>query len=140
MLVISERLRLLRESKKLSQGDIENRTGLLRCYVSRVENGYTIPSIETLEKLAGALELPLYEFLYDGEAPPANPSVSPSESEARLWGHGDKDGRSFRKLRTYLSRMTERDRILLLDFAQHTAGRKKNRKRSSAGQFSREFR
>ncbi len=133
MLVISERLRLLRESKKLSQGDIENRTGLLRCYVSRVENGHTIPSIETLEKLARALELPLYEFLYDGEAPPANPSVSPSESEARLWGHGDKDGRFFRKLRTYLSRMTEEDRILLLDFAQHIAGRKKSKKRSPAG-------
>ena len=56
MLVIAERLRILRESKKLSQGDIEDRTGLLRCYVSRVENGHTIPSIETLEKLTTALD------------------------------------------------------------------------------------
>src|SRR5271165_2056497 len=128
MLVISERLRGLRESKKLSQGDIENRTGLLRCYVSRVENGHTIPSVETLEKLARALELSLYEFLYDGEAPPADSSVLPSESEACSWGHGGKDRRFFRKLRTYLSRMTEEDRILLLDFAQHIAGRRKTKK------------
>jgi len=51
-MVISDRLRALREEKKLSQGDIEKRTGLLRCYISRVENGHTVPAIETLEKMA----------------------------------------------------------------------------------------
>ena len=56
-MVISDRLRQLREDKKLSQGDIEKRTGLLRCYISRVENGHTVPAIETLEKLARALEV-----------------------------------------------------------------------------------
>jgi len=132
MLVIAERLRILRESKKLSQGDIEDRTGLLRCYVSRVENGHTIPSIETLEKLTRALELSLPQFLYDGEAPPANSSVLPAGPEGCLWGHGGKDGRFVRKLRMYLYRMTEEDRILLLDFAQHIAGRKKS-KRLSVG-------
>jgi transcriptional regulator with XRE-family HTH domain len=45
------------------QGDIEKRTGLLRCYVSRVENGHTVPAIETLEKLARALEVPVTEHL-----------------------------------------------------------------------------
>ena len=50
--IIGDRLREMRESKKLSQGDIEKRTGLLRCYISRVENGHTVPAIETLEKLA----------------------------------------------------------------------------------------
>jgi transcriptional regulator with XRE-family HTH domain len=48
--------------KKLSQGDIEERSGLLRCYISRVENGHTVPSIETLEKLARAMEVPLYQI------------------------------------------------------------------------------
>ncbi len=57
-MIISERLRELREAKQLSQGDIEKRTGLLRCYLSRVENGHTIPAIETLEKMARALEVP----------------------------------------------------------------------------------
>ena len=53
---------MLREERNLSQGDIEARTGLLRCYVSRVENGHTVRSLETLEKLAAALEIPLYHF------------------------------------------------------------------------------
>jgi transcriptional regulator with XRE-family HTH domain len=55
-MIIGDRLRELREEKKLSQGDIEKRTGLLRCYISRVENDHTVPAIETLEKLARALE------------------------------------------------------------------------------------
>jgi transcriptional regulator with XRE-family HTH domain len=69
MLMIGERLRTIRESKKLSQGDIEKRTGLIRSYTSRVENGHTVPSIETLAKYAEALEIPLYQFFYDGAAP-----------------------------------------------------------------------
>ena len=69
-MVLANRLRSLRENRHLSQGDIERRTGLLRCYISRVENGHTIPAIETLEKLAHAMEVPLYEIFYDGQGPP----------------------------------------------------------------------
>src|SRR5580700_1963986 len=72
-MLVGARLRALREQKNLSQGHIEKRTGLLRCYVSRVENGHTIPSIETLEKWARALEVPLYQIFYEGENPPATP-------------------------------------------------------------------
>ena len=72
-MLIGERLRALREQMNLSQGDIETRTGLLRCYVSRVENGHTVPAVETLEKFARALEIPLYQFLYDGDEPPVLP-------------------------------------------------------------------
>ena len=70
MLMIGERLRTIRESKNLSQGDIEKRTGLIRCYTSRVENGHTVPSIETLAKYAQALDIPLYQIFYDGEEAP----------------------------------------------------------------------
>jgi transcriptional regulator with XRE-family HTH domain len=70
MLMIGERLRMIRESKNLSQGDIEKRTGLIRCYTSRVENGHTVPSIETLAKYAMALEIPIYQIFYDGEEAP----------------------------------------------------------------------
>jgi transcriptional regulator with XRE-family HTH domain len=59
-MAIADKLRALREQKDLSQGEIEKRTGLLRCYISRVENGHTVPAIETLEKLARALGIPLY--------------------------------------------------------------------------------
>src|SRR5213075_941361 len=75
-MVICDRLRALREEKKLSQGDIEKRTGLLRCYISRVENGHTVPTVETLEKMARALEVPLYKLFYDGEAPTKARAIS----------------------------------------------------------------
>jgi transcriptional regulator with XRE-family HTH domain len=61
-MVIAGKLRELRVSKKLSQGDIEKRTGLLQCYISRVENGHTVPNLETLEKMARALEVPMYRL------------------------------------------------------------------------------
>jgi transcriptional regulator with XRE-family HTH domain len=68
-MLIGDRLKSIRESKDLSQGDIEKRAGLLRCYVSRVENGHTVPSIETLEKWTQALEIPLYQLFYEGDNP-----------------------------------------------------------------------
>ena len=74
-MIIGDRLRELREAKHLSQGDIEKRTGLLRCYISRVENGHTVPAIETLEKMARALELPLYHLMYDGDKVPEAPTA-----------------------------------------------------------------
>src|ERR1700674_2726718 len=79
-MVISDRLRELRESKKLSQGDVEKRTGLLRCYISRVENGHTVPAIETLEKMARAFEVPMYQLFYDGEEPPKLPNLPKRQS------------------------------------------------------------
>jgi len=53
----------------MSQGDMERKTGLLRCYISRVENGHTIPAIETMEKMAQALNMQLYRLMYDGNNP-----------------------------------------------------------------------
>jgi transcriptional regulator with XRE-family HTH domain len=69
-MLIGERIRALREKQGLTQGDIEERAGLLRCYTSRVENGHTVPSLETIEKIARALNMPLYQVFYDGEKPP----------------------------------------------------------------------
>ncbi len=90
-MIIGERIRLLRETKKLSQGDIEKRTGLLRCYISRVENGHTVPAIETLEKLARAMEVPLYQLFYDGEEPPELPNLRKRKSADDIaWGAQEK--------------------------------------------------
>jgi transcriptional regulator with XRE-family HTH domain len=74
-MIIGERLRALREEKKFSQGDVEKRTELLRCCISRVENGHTVPAVETLEKFARALEVPMYQLFYDGEKPPKLPNL-----------------------------------------------------------------
>src|SRR5260221_2541302 len=74
---IGNRLKELRESKQRSQGDIEKRSGLLRCYISRVENGHTVPSVETLEKMARALEVPMYRLFHDGEVPTSLRKLKP---------------------------------------------------------------
>ena len=123
-MIIGERLREIREEKKLSQGDIEKRTGLLRCYVSRVENGHTVPAIETLEKMARALEIPLYQLFYDGEEPPklASP-LKRKPSDDNAWGSMGKDARYLSKLRRLLGKTEEGDRKLLLDMAQKMSNR-----------------
>src|ERR1700726_39908 len=98
-MVISDRLRTIREQKDLSQGDIEQRTGLKRCYVSRVENGHTVPSIETLEKLARALEVPMYQLFYEGEEPPEVPSLPkgvPGGNDE--WGSSGESAKFFKRL------------------------------------------
>ena len=123
-MVIGDRLRELRENKNLSQGDIEKRTGLLRCYISRVENGHTVPAIETLEKLARALEVPLYQLFYDGEEPPQLPNLPKRKSGDDIaWGSAGKDARFLNKLRRLLSKTDEADRKLVLYMAQKVAGR-----------------
>src|ERR1700726_4793311 len=123
-MVIGDRLRALREEKKLSQGDIEKRTGLLRCYISRVENGHTVPAIETLEKMARALEVPLYQLFYDGEEPPALPDLPKRKSaEDIVWGSTGKEARLLSKFRRLMGRIEEPDRPLLLYMAQKMANR-----------------
>ena len=120
---IGKRLRSLRESKNFSQGDIEKRTGLIRCYVSRVENGHTVPALETLEKFARALELPMYQLMYEGEQPPPVPKQLKAESGEDLFGARGKDARYLSKVCRALSRMSERDRNILMAMARKTARR-----------------
>ncbi len=121
-MMIGERLRVVREQKQLSQGDIEKRTGLLRCYISRVENGHTVPAVETLEKLARALEMQLYRLLYDGDQLPGE--ERDNGTRAGEWGGHGKDARFLHKLRELLARMSGSDRLLLLSFAQNLVNRK----------------
>ena len=121
-MIIGDRLRELREAKNLSQGDIEKRTGLLRCYISRVENGHTVPAIETLEKLARAMEVPMYQLFYEGEQPPEIPkSLNQRRADDTAWGSSGKDARYLSKLRRLLSRMDEDDRLLILGMFQKMA-------------------
>jgi transcriptional regulator with XRE-family HTH domain len=114
MPMIGARFRFCREQKKLSQGDIEKRTGLRRCYLSRVENCHTIPSVETLQKLARSLDLSLYQLLYDGDEPPAK--QLPIDGD--LWGSSGKKARFLTKLRGCLSKMSAEERKLLFTVAR----------------------
>src|SRR6202167_5995803 len=120
-MVIAERLKSLREQKKMSQGDIEKRTGLLRCYISRVENGHTVPAIETLEIMARAMEVPMYVLFYDGEKPPAPelPKIGGGN-----WGSSGRDARTLGRFRRLLRRTSQADQNLLMFMAQKMLQRK----------------
>jgi transcriptional regulator with XRE-family HTH domain len=118
-MVIGDRLRELREAKRLSQGDIEKRTGLLRCYISRVECGHTTPAIETVEKFARALGVPIYQIFYDGDEPPlAVENPHNRKADEHQFGNFGKSAGTLRKFRLCLGKITQRDRDILLKLAQ----------------------
>ena len=124
-MIIAERLRAIREEKDLSQGEVERRTGLLRCYISRVENGHTVPALETLEKMARAYEMPLYQLFYDGEAPVSlPPEIMRRVDKSESWGMSGKESHYLEKLRKLLGKMQREDRQLFLHFVQQMASRK----------------
>ena len=105
---IGRRLRQIRESKSLSQGAIEKRTGLLRCYVSRVECGHTVPMLDTVEKWAEALRVPLWEVFLGTEItkePAQDVPITPYEK--RLFG--------------LLKKIGQRDRALFISVANKMA-------------------
>ena len=115
-MVIGNRLKELRESKELSQGDVEKRSGLLRCYISRVENGHTVPAVSTLEKMARALEVPMYRLFHDCEAPASLRKMKPPKNDE--WGSTGEDAVYLSKLCRLLAKMEPGDQKLLLHMAQ----------------------
>lgn len=125
-MMIGTRLRQLRNQKGLSQGDIENSTGLLRCYISRVENGHTVPSLETLERFAAALDVPLYQLFFDSEGAASTPHLTPRQTLEELIEEGGKvghDARFLLKLRTLVTRIGQPEREVLLTLAKKLATR-----------------
>src|SRR5258708_36599038 len=117
---LAGRLRELTECKNLSQGDIEKRTGLLRCYISRVENGHTVPALETLEKFARALEVPLYQLFYGmEEGLPTKRRIPAREKDCASQGKGL---RICAKICKALSRRTEKHRQVRLAMAGQFRG------------------
>ncbi len=123
---IGQRLKQLREQKGLSQGDIEKTSGLLRCYISRVEHGHTVPALETLERFAAALDVPLYNLFYEGDETPALPNLTPRQDPEELAQESTPAGSEARfllKLKGVVGSMVERDRVFLLDFAKKLAAR-----------------
>jgi Helix-turn-helix. len=111
---IGNTIRGYRLQKGMSQGDIEKRTGLLRCYLSRVENGHTVPSLETLQKIARALDLQLAEFFAEEIVSKEMSSLHLNEDEIRF----------LTQVQRYSAHLGDSDRRLLLamvrKFAQTT--------------------
>jgi transcriptional regulator with XRE-family HTH domain len=121
---IGAKIREVRQKKGLSQGDIERVTGLLRCYTSRVENGHTVPSLETIEKFALALDIPVYELFYpdDNGLPRKEAGVARTLEEM---AEGDSkeslEARFLLKFRTLLGHISDSDRQMLLTMARKLA-------------------
>jgi transcriptional regulator with XRE-family HTH domain len=109
---IGETIRNFRLQKGMSQGDIEKRTGLLRCYLSRVENGHTIPSLDTLAKIASAMEMPLAQF-FAGDHPDNGSKALPQLSEDEI--------RFLTQIRRYSSSLNDSDRKLVLAMVKKMA-------------------
>jgi len=109
---IGETIRNYRLQKALSQGDIEKRTGLLRCYLSRVENGHTIPSLDTLAKIANAMDLPLAQFFSAGEHDNGSKNL-PQLSDDQV--------RFLNQVRRYSAALNESDRKLVLQMVKKMA-------------------
>ncbi|HVB33599.1 MAG TPA: helix-turn-helix transcriptional regulator [Patescibacteria group bacterium] len=112
-MIIGERIRTLRELKGLSQGDIEKRSGLLRCYISRVENGHTSPSLETLEKFSRGLEVPLHELFYEGEEAPVLSSLTAEDITLQ-----PNSGPSLHRLAELFRGLGQQDRQIVLQTAE----------------------
>lgn len=108
---IGRRLREIRVAQGLSQGDIEKRSGLLRCYLSRVENGHTVPSLETLDRMAKALEVKTYQLILEGDK---EPEALPIASRAAP------DTREYRLVEAF-KKLNQRDQELVLALSQKLA-------------------
>jgi transcriptional regulator with XRE-family HTH domain len=96
----------------------------MRPYISRIEHNHTVPTIETLEKWARALEIPMYQLFYDGDEPPKLPNLPKRKSSDDIaWGSAGKDARYLSKLRRLLGKTEEGNRKLILHMAQKMASR-----------------
>jgi len=115
---IGETIRNFRLQKSMSQGDIEKRTGLLRCYLSRVENGHTIPSLDTLAKIANAMELPLAQFFADANAPHAGNGAPAKPAAPQL---SEDEVRFLAQIRKYSPSLNESDRKLVIAMVKKMA-------------------
>lgn len=116
---VGKRLRAIREAKKFSQSELVRRTGLNRLSISRIENGHAVPSTATLEKMARALEIPMYRLFYNGKNPPKQPEMPTRETaHDRSWGSEGKDAQVLLKFCRLFSRMNEGEREVILLMAQ----------------------
>jgi transcriptional regulator with XRE-family HTH domain len=129
---IGARISAERKAKSLSQADLERRCGLARCRISWLEHGRAVPTIETLERIADALQIPPYRLLCD-DGPAQAVQLS---GEAAAKGNRRQSRRNgvwlLGEVQECVSLMREDDQRLLLFIARKMAGRV--RRRSVGGQ------
>lgn len=104
---LGESIRQMRQAKGLSQGEMQKRTGILRSYLSRVENGHTVPSFATLQRLAAAMEVALADFFPHGDG------VAP--------GQGSASSDYLQQLKNYISQLSPEQRVEILEMVKNMA-------------------
>ena len=112
---IGEVIRNYRTGRGLSQGDIERRTGLLRCYLSRVENGHTVPSLETLAKIAEAMGISLAEFF------PVPDTAEEREARRAVGEMSEEELHVLADVKRYTQGLSEPDKMLVLAMIRRMA-------------------
>ena len=137
---IGRRIRHIRTQKGISQGDIERRTGMRRGYISRVEHGHTVPCLETLQRFAAALDVPMYRLFYtvQDEPPPvaAETPLATLEELAQGTGAESTDARFLLQLKLLVGKIVESDRAFLLDCARKLAAHDKACAQSESGRLT----
>ncbi|HLW79752.1 MAG TPA: helix-turn-helix transcriptional regulator [Terriglobia bacterium] len=131
--LIGQRLRELRKQKGLLQRDVQTASGLQRGYVSRVERGHTIPSLETLEKFARVLEVPLFRLFYSGDAPAPTPHLTPRMTLEEVSADSPEEARFFARLKRLMHQVADSDREVLLGLAKRLAEREGEAGRAAPG-------
>src|SRR5215472_3667251 len=124
-MLIGPRLRELREQRNLSQGDITEVIGLPRSYISRIENGHSVPSLETLQRLATALDVPLYRIFYsEGDSPNVGERWQSWDEMAEDRGRSGEEARFLIEMRALAGNLGRSERIFLLNLARRLAARR----------------
>ena len=103
----------IRQAQGLSQGEMQKRTGILRSYLSRVENGHTVPSLATLQRLASAMGVTLADFFSADGQLAANAATAAAAN--------DPASQYLAELKGLLPQLTLQQREQLLDMVKDMA-------------------
>jgi len=63
--MFGERLKHVRREKGLSQGELADRAGINRSYLSMIENGHSSPTMDVVERLAAGIGISVWRLISD---------------------------------------------------------------------------
>lgn len=64
-MTLGERIRSIRESKGITQNTLAESVHVTSSYISRIEHGSSLPSLDLIQSIAGALDTPVQDILCD---------------------------------------------------------------------------
>lgn len=79
--LIGKQISGIRKERELTQAELAERVGVASETISRIERGVSVPSLKTLEDIAGALNVPLKELVDVDHPRKSGKSASEKEIE-----------------------------------------------------------